>query len=92
MTQLGILLIDLLDIYIWIVIANAACSWLIHFGIVNINNNFIRSIILLLDKLTRPLLRPIQRLVPNLGGLDLSPVILILGIFLVQRLIVISIS
>ena len=92
MTQLGILLIDLLNIYVWIIIANAACSWLIHFGIVNINNNFIRAIILMLDKLTRPLLRPIQRFVPNLGGLDLSPVILILGVFLAQNLIGILIS
>ena len=87
MVQLGLLIIDLLDIYIWIIIANAAFSWLIHFGIVNLTNKYIAMVALILDKFTRPLLQPIQRFMPNLGGLDLSPIILILGVFVVQSLV-----
>ena len=88
MSPLASLIIDILNIYIWVIIANAVFSWLVAFGIVNLNNDFVRGFARILDRLTSPLLRPIQRIVPSMGGLDLSPVILILGIFLIQRLLV----
>lgn len=87
MSPLTSLIIDILNIYIWVIIANAVFSWLVAFGIVNLNNDFVRIVARTLDKLTSPLLRPIQRIVPSMGGLDLSPVILVLGIFLVQRIL-----
>ena len=77
----------LLDLYIWIIIASAILSWLIAFNVVNLRNQFVATIANVLHQLTEPLLRPIRRFMPDLGGIDVSPIVLILGIFLVQRII-----
>ena len=68
----------LIDLFIWIIIASAIMSWLIAFNVVNPYNQFVRSLWDLLNALTEPLLRPIRRLLPDLGGIDISPVVLIL--------------
>lgn len=78
----------LLNFYIWIIIATAIFSWLVAFNVVNMRNQFVATIGNILFQLTEPLLRPIRRFMPNLGGLDLSPIILILAIILIQRIIV----
>ena len=76
-----------LDLYQWVIIAVAVMSWLIAFDVLNIRQNFVRSIWNALNAVTEPLLRPIRRVLPNLGGLDISPVILLLIIYFLQRVI-----
>ena len=62
-------------------------SWLVAFGVVNISNKFIRMVVEVLYRLTEPVLRPIRRILPNLGGVDISPVILLLGLFFIRSLL-----
>ena len=78
----------ILNLYTWVIIAGAVLSWLIAFGVVNIRNDFVRSIWNALIALTEPLLRPIRNFLPNLGGIDVSPIILLLILFLVEDVIV----
>jgi YggT family protein len=77
-----------LDLYIWAIIISAIMSWLVHFGVVNPSNQFIRMIGEFLWRITEPALRPLRRLIPNLGGIDVTPVILILLIFFIQRVLI----
>jgi len=77
-----------LDIYVWIIIASAIFSWLYAFNVVNARNQFVASIGNFLYSATEPALRPIRRFLPNLGSIDISPIVLLLGIFLLQRIIV----
>lgn len=77
-----------LDLYTWVVIGGAILSWLIAFNVVNIRNDVVRSVWNLFTALTEPFLRPIRNFLPAMGGLDISPIILLLGIMLVQRIIV----
>ena len=74
----------LLDLVIWLVIASAIMSWLVAFGVVNMRNQFIRMVVETLYRLTEPMLRPIRRLLPNFGGVDISPVVLLIGLYFVQ--------
>ena len=76
-----------LDLYIWAIILSAILSWLVHFGVINPRNQFIRMIGEFLWRITEPALRPLRRFIPNLGGIDVSPVILILLIFFLQRVL-----
>jgi YggT family protein len=77
-----------LQLYVYLIVASAILSWLVAFNVVNTRNDFVRSIWNLLDAVTEPALRPIRRILPNLGGVDISPVILILLIIFIQKLIV----
>ena len=83
----GQLILKILDIYSAIIIASAIMSWLVAFGVVNVRNQFIRVIVDLLYRVTEPVLRPIRRFLPNLGGIDISPVIALLLIIVIQHLI-----
>jgi YggT family protein len=76
-----------LDIYVYVIIAMAVFSWLVAFNVVNQRNQAVATIGDVLYRLTEPLLRPIRRLSPSMSGLDLSPLVLLLGIFLLQRII-----
>ena len=76
-----------LDIYVWIIVAMAVFSWLVAFNVVNQRNQAVAAIGNFLYQATEPLLRPIRRRMPNLGAMDLSPIVLLLGIFLIQRII-----
>jgi len=69
-----------INIYFWIILAMVVMSWLVAFGIVNRSNPYVRQIGYALDRLTDPLLRPIRRVMPDLGGLDISPIILLIGL------------
>jgi YggT family protein len=80
-------LLLILDLYTYVIIAVAILSWLIAFNVINIHNDLVRAIWNALNALTEPLLRPIRRMLPNLGGLDISPIILLLIIFFIERLI-----
>lgn len=77
----------LLQLYVWLLIASAVLSWLIAFNVVNTRNQFVASVGEFLWRITEPVLRPIRSILPNLGGIDISPVILILIIFFIQRVI-----
>ncbi|WP_421995238.1 YggT family protein [Reyranella sp.] len=87
MLSLAKLIDEVINIYTWVVIASAIMSWLVAFGVVNVRNQFIRVIVDLLYRLTEPVLRPLRRVLPNLGGVDISPVILLLGLFFVRNLL-----
>ena len=71
--------LEALNLYKYVVVGAAVLSWLIAFNVVNIRNEFVRSIWNLLDALTTPLLRPIRNFLPNMGGIDISPVIFAAG-------------
>ena len=83
---LGIIL-ELLNIYKFIVVAAAVLSWLIAFNVVNTANHGVAMVGDLLYRITDPALRPIRSVMPNLGGIDISPVILFLIIIFIQRVI-----
>ncbi len=87
MFSMLILIDTVIDIYTWVVIASAIMSWLVAFGVVNVRNTFIRWIVDFLYRITEPALRPIRRILPNLGGIDISPVILLLGLFFLRSLL-----
>jgi YggT family protein len=78
----------ILDLYVWLLIASAILSWLIAFNVVNTRNALVAGIAEFLYRITEPLLAPIRSFMPNFGGLDISPIILILIIYLIQKLIV----
>tara|TARA_B100001250_G_scaffold272940_1_gene235706 strand:- start:550 stop:843 length:294 start_codon:yes stop_codon:yes gene_type:complete len=78
------LLLQILKIYSYVVIANVIVSWLIAFNILNTQNRFVYSILELTYKLTDPILNKIRRFLPNLGTLDISPIILLLLIWFVE--------
>ena len=81
-------LIDtIITLYIWILIASAVLSWLIAFNVVNTRNQFVSAVAEFLYRITEPLLAPVRSFLPNLGGLDISPIILILIIMFMQRVI-----
>jgi YggT family protein len=84
-------ILEALNIYKFVVVGAAVLSWLIAFNVVNIRNDFVRSVWNLLDGLTTPLLRPIRNFLPNMGGIDISPVILLLGIMLIEQFIILYI-
>ncbi|MCK1642456.1 YggT family protein [Bradyrhizobium sp. 157] len=81
------IIIIVLDLYVWLLIAAAILSWLIAFNVVNTRNGFVATVAEFLYRITEPALAPIRRFMPNLGGLDISPIILILIIMLIQRVI-----
>jgi YggT family protein len=76
-----------LTLYIWIVIAMAIFSWLVAFNVVNTRNHAVAIIGDFLYRITDPALRPIRNVMPNLGGIDISPVILFLIIIFIQKVI-----
>ena len=78
------LALQLLKLYSYVVIANVVISWLIAFNILNTQNRFVYSILELSYKLTDPILKKIRRFLPNLGSLDISPIILLLLIWFVE--------
>jgi YggT family protein len=76
-----------LELYVYLLIASAILSWLIAFNVVNTRNQFVASVGEFLYRITEPVLAPIRSVMPNLGGLDISPIILILIIYFIQRVI-----
>jgi YggT family protein len=82
----------LIDLYVYVVIAGVVLSWLLAFGVVNYSNPFVRSVYQALNAVTEPLLRPIRNVLPNLGAVDISPIVLILGCFFVQRVVLPNIA
>jgi YggT family protein len=75
----------LLNFYMWIVIAAVIVSWLIAFNVINTRNQFVGMIVDVLYRLTEPVFRPIRQFMPNLGGIDFSPLIVLLIIYIIER-------
>lgn len=87
MDVVAFFLVKLIDVYIWVIIISAILSWLIAFKVVNTQNRFVMTVVDTLWRLTEPALRPIRAFLPNLGGIDVSPVILILLLLTSQFLL-----
>ena len=79
-----------IDLYIWVVIASAILSWLVAFNVVNTNNRVVLTIGDMLYRVTEPALRPIRSILPNLGGIDISPVILILLLLFIRDVVLLG--
>ena len=81
-------LIDtVIGIYIFVIFAQVILTWLVHFNVVNTRNQFVYMVGDFLFRLTEPVLRRIRRVMPNLGGIDISPVMLIIGLYFIRILI-----
>ena len=76
-----------LGLFVWVLIFAVVMSWLVSFNVVNTSNRFVYTVTDFLYRLTEPALRPIRRVLPNLGGLDLSPVLLLLAIWFLRDLL-----
>ena len=83
-----IIVLWLIRAYIWVIIIGVILSWLIAFNVVNTHNRFVFLVQDLTSRLTEPALRPIRRLLPNLGGIDISPIFLILALWFLEMVII----
>lgn len=88
MLLIGQFLYQALEIYSFIIIATVIVSWLIAFNVISMANPTARKIVDLLGRITDPVMRPVQRYVPSLGGIDLTPIIIIFAIMFLQRMVV----
>ena len=87
MNSLLILFNQLVDLYVWVLIINAIASWLVAFNVINTGNRFVYIVLETTYKLTDPPLRFIRKYIPNLGSVDISPVVLILGLIFLRNFI-----
>ena len=87
MVSLYLLIDTILGIFVWLLIASAVLSWLVAFNVVNTRNRAVYVVGDFLYRVTEPLLRPIRNLLPNMGGMDFSPMVLILLVFFVRNLL-----
>jgi len=90
MQSLLLLISQIIQIYMWILILTVVFSWLIAFNVINTHNRFVYTVVDILNRLTEPLLRPIRRFLPDLGGIDISPVVLYLLLLFVKNFIVLD--
>lgn len=77
----------LLSVLMWIIVIQAIFSWLVAFNVVNTSNDFVRQSLYALDRMTEPLYRPIRRVMPDFGALDLSPMVVLLLIYIVRNIV-----
>lgn len=87
MQSLVLLVVTIIDLYVYILIAMVIMSWLFAFNVINHNNQFVRQVHHVIGQLTEPVLGRIRRFLPDMGGIDLSPVVLLLALFFVKNLI-----
>ena len=86
MKSLFLLIDGIINIYIWIIIINAILSWLVAFNVLNTQNRFVFAVLNATHQLTDPVLNKIRRFIPNLGSIDISPVVLILLLIFIRNL------
>jgi len=84
LNPIAALLITVLEFYKWVVLAAVIVSWLAAFNVINEHNNFVRTALRILYTLTEPVFRPVRRVIPSVGGLDLSPIVVLLAIWFLQ--------
>ncbi|MEM1307095.1 MAG: YggT family protein [Pseudomonadota bacterium] len=82
----------LITLYVYVILASVIFSWLVAFNVINPSNQFVRTLWQTLDAVTEPVLRPIRRMLPSMGGLDLSPLVLLLGLFFIQSVVIPNIA
>ena len=82
------LILQMLELYMWLVIIGVVLSWLAAFNVINYSNRFVYTVGDFINRITEPALRPIRQMLPNLGNLDISPVVLILLLMFAQLFIV----
>lgn len=82
------LILTVIDIYVWIVIIGVILSWLVAFNVINTRNQFVFLVGDFCRRATEPALRPIRNILPNLGGLDISPLALILLLYFTKRVVI----
>ena len=87
MNSILILFNDIVRLYIWVLVINAVASWLVAFNIINTSNRFVYSVLEISHKLTDPPLRFIRNFMPNLGSVDISPIVLILTLVFLRNFI-----
>jgi YggT family protein len=87
MNSLLVLFNQIVELYIWVLIINAVASWLVAFNVINTSNRFVYIVLETTYKLTNPALRFIKNYIPNLGSIDISPVILVLGLIFVKNFV-----
>lgn len=88
MQSLLLLIISVIGLYKWCIILSIIMSWLIHFSVVNLSNRFVYMVNDVLWRLTEPALGRIRRYMPNLGGIDLSPIVLFMLLWFIQSLLI----
>jgi len=76
----------ILQLLLWVIIIQVILSWLVAFNVINTSSNFVRTVLEGLDRVTDPLYRPIRRIMPDFGGIDFSPIVLILAIQILRKL------
>jgi YggT family protein len=84
LNPIAALLIEILEIYKWIVILAVVVSWLTAFNVINVHNNFVRTALRILLALTEPAFRPVRKVLPPIAGLDLSPIVVFVIIWFLQ--------
>ena len=82
------LVLAVINIYVWVLVASVVLSWLIAFGVMNTSNRFVHSIGEIIYRVTEPALRPIRNILPNMGNVDLAPVVLILLLWFVENMFI----
>ncbi|MBN8520430.1 MAG: YggT family protein [Alphaproteobacteria bacterium] len=87
LSAIGNLLILLLDIFFWIIVIQVVLSWLIAFDVINLRNAQGQNLIRLLNKITYPVFGPLRRFIPAIAGIDITPIIVIFGIYLLKNVI-----
>lgn len=87
MSMIGNLLNLILTIYVWIIIAQVIISWLIAFEVINTRNPQARNLVNLLNRATDPVFKPLRKYIPPIGGIDLTPIVVIIGIYILQSII-----
>ena len=87
MKSIFLLVDSVINIYIWLIIINAVLSWLVAFNVLNTQNRFVFSVLNATHQLTDPVLNKIRRFIPNLGSIDISPVVLILALMFFRNLV-----
>ncbi len=87
MILIGKLLLLALDVYFWIVISSVVISWLIAFDVFNVRNPQAANLVRLLEKATEPVYRPLRKFIPSLGGIDVTPIVVIFGITIAKNIV-----
>lgn len=92
MTQIGLMLLQIVQVVLnivwWIIVIQAVLSWLIAFNVINTHSDFVRAVWTALQRMTEPLYRPIRRILPDFGALDISPLVVLLILYILQNIVV----
>lgn len=88
MVFIGKLLLLALEVYFWIIILSVVISWLIAFGVLNTNNPQAANIVKMLERVTEPVYKPLRKAIPPIGGIDITPIIVIFGIYIAKEIVI----